>query len=153
MTFTLTENPDGTLTLARPGHDDVADVRLRRSFPWSKPDEFLSIRNDKGKEVLLVDRLADLSADQRSVVMRWLDANSFIPTITRLHSINNDLGYQEWTVDTDHGRSAFRVQEREDVRFLPGGRFTVKDTDGNVYALPPIDTLDKQSQKVAALIV
>ncbi|HEY0009097.1 MAG TPA: DUF1854 domain-containing protein [Tepidisphaeraceae bacterium] len=154
MNFSLIENNDGTLTLRRAGQaDDVNDVRLRRAFPWSKAREFISVRDEKGKEQALIDRLDDLPAEQQAIVDRWLSANSFIPTITRVNAINNDFGYQEWDVESDRGRAKFRVQEREDVRFLSGGRFSIKDVDGNVYAMPPLHTLDRHSQRVAALIV
>jgi len=153
MNFTLAENDDGTLTLQRPGQDDLKDVRLRRSFPWSKATEFISIRDEKGKEQVLINNLADLPPEQQEIVRRWLASNSFIPTISRVNAINNDFGYQEWDVETDRGPTQFRVQEREDVRFLPDARFSIKDVDGNVYAMPPIHTLDRHSQRVAALIV
>lgn len=144
---------DGTLTLKREGADDVKDVRLRRAFPWSRADEFVSIRDEKGKEQALIDRLADLSAAQRAIVDKWLAANSFIPVIQRVMRVNTDFGYQEWHVDTDRGPLSFRVQEREDIRFLPDGRFSIKDVDGNIYAMPRIDKLDPASIKAVEAII
>ncbi len=57
------------------------------------------------------------------------------------------FGYQQWTVQTDRGPAAFRVQEREDIRFHPDGRFSVRDADGTVYELPRLEVLDEHSQK------
>jgi hypothetical protein len=56
-------------------------------------------------------------------------------------------------VQTDRGPIEFRVQEREDIRFLPDGRFNVRDADGNVYELPPLATLDESSRKALAPLV
>jgi len=151
--FTLIENPDRTLTLKQEGKDDVKDVRLRRAFPWSKVDQFISVRDEKGKEQALIEKLSDLAPDQFEVVNRWLAANSFIPVIERVEAVNLDFGYQQWTVESDRGPLKFRVQEREDIRFLPDGRFSIKDVDGNIYALPRLDQLDPASQKqVEALL-
>ncbi len=138
---------DKTLTLKRDGQDDVKDVRLRRAFPWSKAEEFVSIRDEKGKELEMIARLADLPADQRQIVDAWLAGNSFIPIVKRVIRVNTDFGYQQWHVETDRGPLSFRVQEREDIRFLPDGRFSIKDVEGNIYAMPPLDQLDQKSLK------
>ena len=53
--------------------------------------------------------------------------------VRRVDEIDVRFGYQQWKVQTDRGPIEFRVQEREDIRFLPDGRFSVKDADGNVY--------------------
>ncbi|MBC7785234.1 MAG: DUF1854 domain-containing protein [Burkholderiales bacterium] len=153
MSFTLSENIDHTLTLHRPGQDDVADVRLRRSFPWTKANELVSVRDEKGKEQALIERLSDLPAAQRAIVDRWLAANSFIPIILRVESVNVDFGYQQWGVQSDRGPLRFRVQEREDIRFLPDGRFSIKDVEGNVYAMPRLEELDPQSRRAVEALL
>lgn len=151
--FELATNEKGQLVLKQAGQADVEDVRLRRSFPWTKTDEFISVRDSGGKEVLLIDRLTDLPTAQREQIQAALSDSSFIPTIRRVESINMDFGYQIWTVDTDRGPATFRVQEREDVRFLPDGRFSVKDVEGNVYVMPKVETMDEHSQRAMAVIV
>lgn len=136
---------DKTVTLKRDGVDDVKDVRFRRAFPWSKAREYVSARDDKGKEQVMIRSLDDLSTDQRAIVESWLDRNSFIPVVQRVVKVNTDFGYQEWHVETDRGPLMFRVQEREDVRFLPDGRFSIKDVDGNIYAMPMLSELDQKT--------
>jgi hypothetical protein len=137
--------PDSTVTLKRDGVDDVKDVRFRRAFPWSKAREYVSVRDEKGKEQLMIRALDELAPDQRAVVENWLNKNSFIPIVTRVEKVNTDFGYQEWHVETDRGPVTFRVQEREDVRFLPDGRFSIKDVDGNIYAMPKLSDLDQKT--------
>ena len=65
--FQLFLDAQRKLTLKRDGHDDVADVRVRRAFPWSRPDRFISIRSSEGKELVLVEDLATLPAEQRTI--------------------------------------------------------------------------------------
>lgn len=136
---------DNTVTLKRDGVEDVKDVRFRRAFPWSKARDYVSVRDDKGKEQHMIRTLDELAADQRAIVEAWLDKNSFIPVVKRVERVNADFGHQEWQVETDRGRITFRVQEREDVRFLPDGRFSIKDVDGNIYAMPKLSELDQKS--------
>jgi Domain of unknown function (DUF1854) len=145
--FELIEDDMGLLTLRRPGADDVKDVRLRRAFPWSSPQRFASIRSADGKELLLVDDLAQLDAGQRALIERWLASTTFIPRIMRIEQVDMRFGYQQWRVETDRGPAEFRVQEREDIRFMHDGRFSVKDADGNVYEMAALETLDEASRK------
>jgi len=145
-TFDLIEDEQKKLVLRRPGEDDVADVRIRRSFPWSKPGEFVSIRSSEGKELVLIDDLKSLDPDVRGKIEGWLNVHSFIPRITRIDEVDVRFGYQQWKVQTDRGSADFRVQEREDIRFLHDGRFTIKDADGNVYELARLDQLDHHSR-------
>lgn len=145
--FDLQQGPGGQLILKRPGQPDVDDVRLRRAFPWSNPDELISIRAPDGRELLLIQSLKDLPQPLRQRVLDTLHSNSFIPRITQVKNVDVQFGYQVWTVVTDRGPVEFRVQEREDVRFLPDQRFAIKDADGNIYELPPLDTLDDASRR------
>ncbi len=149
----LISESDGTLTLKRDGHDDVRDVRLRRSFPWSREAEFISVRDEKGKEQAMIERLDDLAPDQRKLVEGWLAGNSFIPVIKRVDRVNVDFGYQQWYVESDRGPLSFRVQEREDIRFLPDGRFSIKDVEGNIYTLPRLEKLDQKSLKAVETLL
>jgi hypothetical protein len=144
--FELLRDEKGRLTLKRPGHDDVPDVRVRRAFPWSNTSHFVSIRGD-GKEVLIIDDITQLPDGQRTTIEQALAETSFIPRITHIESVDMIFGHQEWKVQTDRGPAQFRVQEREDVRFLPDGRFAVKDADGNVYEMPRFDQLDEHSRQ------
>lgn len=151
--FDLIDNDLGQLVLKRPGEDDVIDVRPRQAFPWSRANTMVSVRTAAGKEVLLIEQLTDLAAETRGRVERWMAANSFIPLIRRVERVNNDFGYQMWTVTTDRGPATFKVQEREDVRFLPDGRFSIKDTDGNVYVLPALEDLDVHSRHAVRAVL
>jgi hypothetical protein len=151
--FELIDDPLGKLILRRPDQEDVMDVRLRRAFPWSKKSELVSVRNSEGKELLMIESLADLDAPLRTKVEKWLDEHSFIPKITRIHQVDVRFGYQMWNVETDRGPAEFRVQEREDIRFLNDGRFSVKDADGNVYELTSLEKLDDQSRRAVEALL
>lgn len=145
--FDLIENPDGSLTLRRSGQDDVADVRIRRAFPWSSADKWISIRSPEGRELVLIEDPATLPRRLVQVIEKWLDLHSFIPKVTQVISVDSSFGHHIWRVRTDRGEVEFRVQEREDIRFLPDGRFLLKDADGNVYELAGLHQLDDKSRR------
>ena len=151
--FQLTRDSKGALALKRPGEDEIANVRIRRAFPWTNPSRHISIRSAEGKELLLIENPADLTQAQRSLIEQALRESTFIPRITRILDCDTRFGHQNWSVETDAGRVEFRVQEREDIRFLPDGRFTVKDVEGNVYELPRLGDLDAHSQRALEKLI
>lgn len=151
--FTLEEDKQGRMVLKRPGEEDLVDVRIRRSFPWSHPEKLVSIRSSEGKEILLIDDLSTLPSEQQDLIRRYLTKWAFIPRITKVIEVDVRFGFQAWKVDTDRGPAEFRVQEREDIRFLGDGRFSIKDVDGCVYELPPLDQLDEQSRRAVEVLV
>ncbi len=95
---------------------------------------------------MLIDDVNQLDSEMRSKIESWLNRYSFIPRITRIDEVDVRFGYQQWKVQTDRGPADFRVQEREDIRFLNDGRFSVKDADGNVYEMTRLDQLDPHSR-------
>jgi hypothetical protein len=145
--FDLTTNAKGQLVLTRPGEPDVTDVRVRRAFPLTHADRYVSVRGPEGKEILLLDDLSAVPADTRGVIEAALGGATFVPRITRVESVDVRFGHQQWAVQTDRGPAQFRVQEREDIRFLPDGRFRIKDADGTVYELDSLDRLDEASRR------
>jgi hypothetical protein len=151
--FELIPDAKGSLTLKRPGQEDAANVRIRLAFPWSNPSRHVSIRSQEGKELLLIDDLAALPEARRSLIEKALRESTFIPRITRILECDTRFGHQNWRVHTDAGPVEFRVQEREDIRFLPDGRFTVKDVDGNLYELSRLQDLDDESRRALEKLV
>ena len=145
--FEILTDGRGKLVLRRPGLEDVADVRIRRAFPWSDPNHFVSIRSSDGKELLLIEDASSLTDAQRQAIEASLAATVLIPLIRQIDAIDVRFGFQQWRVRTDRGPIEFRVQEREDIRFLPDGRFTVRDADGNIYELPRLEELDDSSRR------
>jgi len=145
--FTLAADEKNRLVLKRPGQDDVQDVRIRRVFPLTHLTRFISIRSSEGKELLLIDDLNELQADLCRLIEDVLKGTSFIPQIQRVDDVDVRFGYQQWKVQTDRGPAEFRVQEREDIRFLADGRFRIKDADGNVYEMPSLAGLDDRSRR------
>lgn len=151
--FDLRTDEQGRLVLQQPGTDEVAGVRIRRAFPWSKPNEFVSIRSAEGKELIMVEDVSRLRPEVAAKVQQALDSGTLIPVIRQITELVNEFGHQQWTVETDRGRRSFRVAEKEDLRFLPDGRFTVRDADGNLYLIPRIEQLDPVSGKYLEIFV
>ncbi len=151
----LTRDAQGRLTLHQSADagGDVADVQIRRVFPWSLSSKYISVRSPDGKELAMISDPADLTPPVRQLIEQQLADNSLIPRIETIDQLTMQFGFQDWVVQTDRGRVAFRVQEREDVRFLSNTRLRIKDADGNVYELPDMDGLDPSSRRNLAVLL
>ncbi len=145
--FELIKDAQNRLILRRPGQPDVVDVLVRRAFPWSNPQEHISIRSPEGRELVMVEHLSRVPSPTRELIEQALSSSIFVPRIQRVYGVDVSFGYQRWRVQTDRGETEFRVQEREDIRFLPDGRFSIRDADGNVYEMPRIEELDEASRR------
>jgi hypothetical protein len=126
---------------------------VRRAFPWSNAGQFVSIRSGDGKEIMLIEDVAALPPAVRKTIEDYLAGTVRIPRIERIETIDVRFGFQEWSVRTDRGPVSFRVQEREDIRFLPDGRFAIRDADGNIYELRPLAELDDHSRRALEPLV
>jgi hypothetical protein len=151
--FDLVADEKNKLTLKRAGQDDVHDVRIRRAFPWSNAQSFVSIRSSDGKELILIEDVARLPPALRQTIESYLAGTVRIPRIESIVAIDVRFGFQEWQVNTDRGPVSFRVQEREDIRFLPDGRYAIRDADGNIYEMRPLSELDDHSRRALVPLI
>ena len=131
-------------------------VRAHRSFPWSAPEKFVVLREDveeDAQELASIQDLADLPAETRGVIEEWLERHTFIPTITRVLEVKSGNTALLFRLETDRGQKRIKVMEREDLRPLADGRTLIRDSDGVVYQLPPMATLDRESQEQLRLVL
>lgn len=147
----------GNLEVRVKGRAEPAkDARVSRCFPWSLPDTYISIRDNDGKEIVMLHSLAELDPESRAVVEHELRDKVFNPVILRViehkrdfgASSKRDFGVRALTVETDRGEITFHIKSREDVRLLSATRAIFRDPDGNIYEVPDLAALDEHSRKV-----
>ena len=147
-------NEAGELVLQTAGGPQK--VRAHRSFPWTSPDKFVVLREDvqeDARELATIDDLNDLPQETRRVIEAWLERHTFIPRITRVLEVKAGNTAMLYRLETDRGPRRIKVMEREDMRPLADGRTLIRDADGVVYELPPIATLDRDSQEQLRMVL
>lgn len=125
----------------------IRDAQILRCFPWSLPDQYISLRNSDGKEVALVKELDDLDEASRKVVQEEMDKKIFNPKILEILDYVYEFGVSSVTARTDRGEVKFQIRSRDDVRLLSPTRALFRDADGNVYELEDLTRLDPASRK------
>jgi hypothetical protein len=143
----LSRDARGQLALHRPGAPDVCPVRLARCFPWTAPDDYLSVRDKEGAEVCLLTSREGLNAETRRLVDEELDGQEFFPRITRVVGVDDRFDVMVWTVETDRGPIELQVEHHEDIRLRDDGRVTIKDHGGGVFIVDDIGRLDPGSRR------
>lgn len=131
-------------------------VRAHRSFPWSDPQKFIVLREDveeDAQELATIHDMNDLPPATRQTIEAWLARHTFIPRIAHVVEVRAGNNAMLFRLDTDRGPKRIKVMEREDMRPLADGRTLIRDADGVVYELPPIATLDRQSQEQLRLVL
>ncbi|MHC4981962.1 MAG: DUF1854 domain-containing protein [Planctomycetota bacterium] len=128
-------------------NEPITDAHVARCFPWSSPERHISITDSEGKEVAILETLAELDAESRRVVEEELTTRVFNPKIRRIVKVKYEFGVTSITAETDRGEVSFQVRSRDDVRVLSARRALFRDVDGNTYELPDLYALDPVSRK------
>ena len=147
----IERNEIGQIVVRLKGRPEpVVDARVCRCFPWSLPDQYISIRNKDGKEVALLRTLDEVPPKERALILEELQDKVFSPRIQRVVASKSEFGVTSITAMTDRGEVIFQVRSREDVRVLSSTRALFRDVDGNTYELADLTRLDKTSQRYLA---
>ncbi len=124
------------------------DVEPVRSFPFSDQRRYVSIRDHRGKEIVLVDDLDKLPKNTREILETALAEREFIPVIQRIHRVTGDAGPMSWEVETDRGRTRFVMNSEDDIRRISYNTLVIVDADGGRYFIPNVADLDTYSRRL-----
>ena len=137
---------DGRLLVV--ADDQRIPVRLRQCFPWSEPYRHLSLRDDKDREIALIDDPATLAPASRVAIEDALAAAGFVLVVTRVLGIDEEVEIRHWTVETVHGRRTFQTHLDDWPRVLPGGDLLIRDVGGDLYRLSKPREMDRMSREL-----
>jgi len=137
--------PDGRL-IAHTAHGPVP-VRVRQCFPWSEPQRHLSLRDAEDKEIALVDDPASLGVASRAALERALAEAGFVLEVRRVVSIEEEVVFRQWEVETRHGPRSFQTHLDDWPRVLPNGGLLIRDVAGDLYRLV-VTELDRKSREL-----
>ena len=126
----------------------IEDLEPRRLFPISNPDMYITLLDDKEKEIGFVRDLTEIDDASRKVLEDCFAEYYMIPRITRLVESIDKFGSLNWVVDTDRGRAAFQIRNRHsDIKKMGrSNRIIIRDSNDNRYEIPDYTALDAHSQ-------
>lgn len=135
-------------------------VVIRRSFPVTAPDEFLSVREPdtrlkgRGSEIGMIRNINIFDKDTIDLLNAELDLRYFTPIITKITSAKEKFGYNYWDAETTAGNVSFVLNNPfSNIRTLEDGRIFISDMDGNCFLIPDPSKLDRQSFKYIEIYI
>ncbi len=136
QTVRIRRDDDGFVQLHRDGQaEPVAGVMSL--FPLTRPQGMVSLRAPGGAEIGIIEDVRGLDAQSRHIVEEELERSYFMPVITDILGLDEQLSVVEWDVQTNKGPRVFHVRSvRRNVRKMGSRRLIIKDVDGNRYEIP-----------------
>ncbi len=135
-------------------------VVLRRSFPVTAPDEFISVREPdsrlkgRGAEIGMIRNVNIYDKDTLALLNAELEVRYFTPTIKKITSAKEKFGYNYWEAETTAGNVSLVLNNPfGNIRKLEDGRVFISDMDGNCFIIPDPMKLDRQSYKVIEIYI
>jgi hypothetical protein len=146
--FTLERDVFGQLALTDADGRQYSGVEPARAFPISCPEQWISICDADGREVLCVRELDKLPSELRSLLEEELSRREFVPLIKTILSVADESDPSEWKVETDRGTTTFLLDSEDDVRRLGQFQALFIDTHGIRYIIPDTRKLDSRSRRI-----
>lgn len=129
-------------------------IKLHRCFPLSEPERYISVLDRDGKELAILDDLANMDVESRSLAARELDRRYFTPEIEHIEIMRQEAGMWFFVVRTQRGPSDFYVRNWRDSAFeLSPGRWQITSVDGGRYEIPNVEALDPHSLRLLAQLL
>ena len=144
----LWRGPDGRLWGRSDAEPTPRAVRVCRLFPWSEPDEYVSLRDADDEELALVPGPSHLDPESRDALEVSLAEAGFVMEIEAIVSVEEEIEIRTFEVETAQGPRIFQTERDEWPRELAGGGLLIRDVAGDLYAVRHPERLDPASLKL-----
>lgn len=141
---------DGGFVGMRHNGNEWERVRVIRLFPFSSPDEYISVRTaeEHSKEIGVIKNIKDVTAEAAAIIRQQLNLHYFTPVITKVIDIKDEYGYAYFHVMTDRGECRFTINMGANaVVRLSDTRLLITDLDENRFEIPDVLQLTNKEQR------
>jgi hypothetical protein len=135
-------------------------VVIRRSFPVSSPNEFLSVREPdtrakgRGSEIGMIRHINIFDKATQDIINAELEVRYFTPELTKITSAKEKFGYFYWEAETSAGKVSLVLNNPfGNIRGLDDGRVYIQDMDGNCFIISDVKKLDRQSYRYLEIYI
>jgi hypothetical protein len=146
--FSLHRDAFGKLVFTAANGDMHRGVIPVRAFPIGAPDDGIALVGHHGEELAWVERLSDLPAPVRALVIAELASREFMPEIKRIAHVSSYATPSDWSVETTCGDTVFTLKGEEDIRRILRSGLLIADIHGVHFLVRDMQALDKTSRKI-----
>ena len=126
-------------------HTGVVPVR---AFPFSAPDQWISLCDESGHEVFCLNDAAELDPKTRDQLAAELARREFIPRILRILNVVEGGVASQWFVESDRGDTNFELPSADNIRRMGSGGALLIDSRGIRYRITSVPQLDAHSRRI-----
>ena len=127
--------------------DVFTDLEPRRLFPITDLNRYITLLDEKEKEIALIKEMSDLNEESAKAVNDCFKDFYMIPKITAVLEVNDKFGVLKWKVMTDRGEISFSIRNRHsDIKVLGKKRLFIRDSNDNRY-LGNINEFDSHTMR------
>lgn len=147
--FTINRDAWGQLVLRWADGRQLVGVEAARAFPISAPEEYVSICDAEGHEVICIEDPNGLQPAVLEILEEELARREFVPVVVRIENVFADTDPSQWQIVTNRGPVTFLMEDSDnDVRRLGPNRILLVDTHGIRYLIPDTRRLDSVSRRI-----
>jgi len=146
--FTLSRNTFGHLCLQVDSSELYEQVLPVKAFPISLSEQCIAIVDRDGHELVWLDDLNQVSADNQRMIKEELASREFMPVLTRITEVSSFATPSTWNVETSRGATQFVLKGEEDIRRISKDTYLISDNHGVQYLIENIQLLDKHSRRL-----
>ena len=150
-TYSLRKDAFGNLDLVWSDGEVIERVTPVRAFPFSDPDNGFSLVDSESHEVVWLNSINDLNAENRALVDEVLATREFMPVITRIESVSSFNTPSTWQIETAQGKTQLVLKGEEHIRRINGmggNNLLISDNHGIQFLIKDVSQLDKQSRRL-----
>jgi hypothetical protein len=141
-------NDNGFLTLTLNGIDK-GRVKLSRSYPFSKPTEYICISDLEDNEIGILKDINELDKKSCEIAANALNSRYFCPSITEIKAIKEKMGHFYFETKIGDKAKNFTVKNiTSNVRFIDEDTLLIFDMDGNRFLIPNFSKTDAKSKRL-----
>ena len=127
----------------------VLHAKLRRCFPLTVADNYISICDSSDTEVGILRDLTQLDQVSQRLALQELDSFYFTPAVKSIVALKQEASMWKWTVSTQRGLATFYLRGvRDSVHEVAPNRWQIYSVDGQRYEIGDLDELDNRSQNL-----
>ena len=129
--------------------DVFTDLEPRRLFPITDLNRYITLLDEKEKEIALIKEMSSLNEESAKAVNGCFEDFYMIPKILSVVDISDKFGVLKWTVVTDRGEISFSIRNRHsDIKVLGKKRLFIRDSNDNRYEIPDLAKIDNRSRQL-----
>lgn len=145
----LRKNGNGFLMLTLSG-EDKGRVNLKRSYPFSLPNEYISVLTLDSKELGIIRNIEALDKDSFAAAKAELESRYYCPNINSITSVKEKMGHFYIEALIEGKKKTVTVKDiSKSVRIIRGNTLLMVDMDGNRYCAENFQNVfDKKSLRL-----